>query len=186
MNAASTNNRPKLQLIGEVLEDAGLISEAQLQTALFDQQIYNDLKFGEILTLRGWIHQPTADFFAKYAKQELILIDGKRLGDYLLEADLLTTEQLALILEEQKLNHLLFGSLAVLKGYIPQKTLNFFLRNILNKNVGDRQFWQTTHHPKTSLIEKPNAKATQSALPKDTLNAAKSTGAEPTEINWIG
>ncbi|ACA99579.1 MULTISPECIES: hypothetical protein [Cyanophyceae] len=184
MNAASTNNGPKIQLIGEVLEDAGLISEAQLQTALFDQQIYSDLKFGEILTLRGWIRQPTADFFAKYAKQELILIDSKRLGDYLLEADLLTTEQLALILDEQRLNHMLFGSLAVLKGYIPQKTLNFFLRRILNQHVGDRRFWQTTHHPKTSLAQQPNAKATQPPLSKETLNTAKET--DPTEINWIG
>lgn len=62
MNAASTNNGPKIQLIGEVLEDAGLISEAQLQTALFDQQIYSDLKFGEILTLRAGFVNPRLIF----------------------------------------------------------------------------------------------------------------------------
>ncbi|MBV5257821.1 hypothetical protein FLX56_05210 [Synechococcus moorigangaii CMS01] len=186
MDTASVGQGPKIYRIGEVLESAGLISEAQLQTALFDQQIYNDLKFGEILALRGWIEQPTAEFFVRYTKQELVILESKRLGDYLLEAHLLETEQLLAILDEQKLNHMLFGSLAVLKGYINQKTLNFFLRNILNQAIANRQFWRTTQRDKISLVEKPtlsNAKDTQGGISIEDLNAAKQT--DPTDIQWI-
>ena len=55
----TTNSKP----IGELLTSAGLISEGQLQTALYDQQAYQDMRLGEILATRGWLHQKTADFF---------------------------------------------------------------------------------------------------------------------------
>ncbi|MGK7886357.1 MAG: hypothetical protein AB4057_17260, partial [Crocosphaera sp.] len=52
-------------LLGEILRDADLITEAQLQTVLRDQQEYKDQKIGEILALRGWLKQETVDFFAE-------------------------------------------------------------------------------------------------------------------------
>ncbi|BAW97008.1 hypothetical protein NIES970_19520 [[Synechococcus] sp. NIES-970] len=182
MSTDSTDKSPKIYRLGELLENAGLISEAQLQTALFDQQIYSDLKFGEILALRGWVSQHTADFFVKYNRQELIILENKRLGDYLIDADLLTPEQLVMILDEQKVNHMMFGSLAVLKGYIKQQTLNFFLKNILSQVNGDRQFWRTTQSSKVSLVDRPlDAKLTQPS--EMDITSAKQT--DPSEIHWI-
>ncbi|MGK7956005.1 MAG: hypothetical protein AB4063_12265, partial [Crocosphaera sp.] len=52
-------------LLGELLRDADLITEAQLQTVLRDQKEYKDQKIGEILALRGWLKQETVDFFAE-------------------------------------------------------------------------------------------------------------------------
>ncbi|NJK49179.1 hypothetical protein HC931_14245 [Candidatus Gracilibacteria bacterium] len=49
--------------MGELLEDAGLVSPAQIEIALQDQTIYADMRIGEILALRGWLKQETADFF---------------------------------------------------------------------------------------------------------------------------
>jgi hypothetical protein len=189
MNTSPSHTRPnqKNHLIGEVLETAGLISDAQLQTALFDQQVYDDLKFGEILALRGWIDQETADFFAKYAKGELTILQSKRLGDYLREAHLLTKEQLLVVLDEQKINHMLFGSVAVLKGYINQKTLDFFLRNILNQVVNERQFWRPTHRER---VPHPVGKSTKTQIATPSHSeitlVGQNTQADPTEINWLG
>ena len=51
--------------IGEILKDAALITSPQLEVALRDQTYYEDMRLGEILALRGWIEQDTADFFAQ-------------------------------------------------------------------------------------------------------------------------
>ena len=51
--------------IGEILQEAGLITSPQLQVALRDQTYYQDMRLGEILALRGWVGQETADFFAQ-------------------------------------------------------------------------------------------------------------------------
>jgi hypothetical protein len=53
--------RPRL---GELLQAASLISAAQIEVALYDSYYYEHLRLGEILALRGWIGQKTADFFA--------------------------------------------------------------------------------------------------------------------------
>ncbi|MEB3225770.1 MAG: hypothetical protein VKJ86_08190 [Synechococcus sp.] len=184
MNTLKSNQEQGIYRIGEVLEAAGLISEAQLEIALFDQQSYDNLKLGEILALRGWVDQQTADFFARYTKNKLTILRSKRLGDYLREAYLLTPEQLSAVLDEQKMNHMLFGSVAVLKGYINQKTLNFFLRNILNQATADQQFWRTTHRETMAVL----GKLTEIARPAPTeiIIADKTAGGEPPEINWIG
>ncbi|HEY9768904.1 MAG TPA: hypothetical protein V6C71_10480 [Coleofasciculaceae cyanobacterium] len=51
--------------IGEILQEADLITSPQLEVALRDQNYYQDMRLGEILALRGWIKQDTADFFVQ-------------------------------------------------------------------------------------------------------------------------
>lgn len=114
--------------LGLMLQDAGLITQSQVTVALRDQIQYCDLKLGEILALRGWIKQETADFFAEklrfFCKEE-----PKHLfGFYLKEANLLSPEQINSILMEQNQTMLRFGTLAVLKGYLKQNTVDFFIR----------------------------------------------------------
>jgi hypothetical protein len=120
--------------IGEILEDAGLISQYQIEIALIDQNSYVDTKLGEILALRGWVKQETANFFAEDFPELVNKPDRMRLGEYLMAASLLEEKQVEDILQEQLQIGIKFGYVAVLKGYIKQETLDFFLTH-LNKGV---------------------------------------------------
>ncbi|UAJ71670.1 hypothetical protein IQE94_11020 [Synechocystis sp. PCC 7339] len=121
---------PCSQLLGEILRDADLITEAQIQVALQDQQ-YSPLLIGEILVVRGWLHQETADFFAESWPRMVKTRDRRPLGYYLQQAYLLQEAQVNLILEEQRKLGIRFGSVAVLKGWVKQKTLDYFLEHLV-------------------------------------------------------
>lgn len=126
--------------IGQLLQQAGLISENQLDLALQNQMIpgYEELKIGEILALRGWVKQETSDFFASRWQQIISAIKDNtqraKLGLYLAEANLLTKEQVVEILQQQKQNKIPFSRLVVEKGYLKQQTLDFFLQNLSAEN----------------------------------------------------
>jgi hypothetical protein len=113
--------------IGEILREAGLIYEAQLEVALRDQAIYPDLRLGEILALRGWIKQQTVDFFAEEWSNLSGESSKKPIGYYLKQAALLDEKQIKFILEKQQDIKFHFGALAVFQGWLPPTTLDFFL-----------------------------------------------------------
>ena len=83
--------------LGFILQEAGLITPAQVEVALQDQQYYQ-LPFGEILSLHGWIRQETADFFAEAWPTLFLSSYLQPLGYYLRSAALLSDEQIQLIL----------------------------------------------------------------------------------------
>lgn len=116
--------------IGEILQEAGLITSPQLEVALRDQIYYQDMRLGEILALRGWIEQDTADFFV----QEWFKLVNQRIehpiGFYLQKAGLLTEQDIKFILIEQHKYSLRFGDTAVKHGLIKPSTINFFLQNL--------------------------------------------------------
>lgn len=118
------------KLLGQTLKKAGLISSSQIQVALIDRKYNQNLRIGEILALRGWVEQQTADFFADEWQPLTEQIEKYPLGYYLVKSGLLTGEQSYFILEEQKQLWLKFGSIAIVKGLITQDTLNFFLDNL--------------------------------------------------------
>ena len=114
--------------IGEILTEAGLITKPQLEVALRDQ-IYNEnMLLGEILALRGWIEQDTADFFV----QEWFKLANRRvdrpIGFYLNKAGLLSETDIQKILAEQRKYSLRFGDTAVQKGLLKPSTVEFFLK----------------------------------------------------------
>lgn len=116
--------------IGEILTEAGLITKPQLEVALRDQ-IYNDnMLLGEILALRGWIEQDTADFFVR----EWFKLIGSRvdrpIGFYLNKAGLLSEADIQKILAEQRKYSLRFGDTAVQKGLLKPSTVEFFLKHL--------------------------------------------------------
>ena len=115
------------ELLGQTLRKAGLVSFSQIQVALSDQEYNQNLLIGEILALRGWVEQQTADFFADEWQPLIDQLEKYPLGYYLVKSGLLTGEQTYLILEEQKQLWLKFGAIAIIKGLITQDTLNFFL-----------------------------------------------------------
>ena len=54
-------NEP-VKCLGCYLIEAGLITQAQVDVALNDQKIMDDMRFGEVLVARGWIKQQTLDY----------------------------------------------------------------------------------------------------------------------------
>jgi hypothetical protein len=126
--------------LGNILQEADLISASQVEVALNDQNSYQELRIGEILALRGWLKQQTADFFAQHWSE---LIQRKRqlpIGYYLKAAGLLNEEQINLLLAEQEQIGLRFGALAVLKGWIKPATLEFFLKHLYPERRSESPF----------------------------------------------
>lgn len=123
--------------IGEILQEADLISVPQLEVALRDQVYNRDLRLGEILALRGWIKQDTADFFA----QEWFKIINRRIehpiGFYLKQAGLIEEQDIKRILNLQHKHSLRFGDTAVKQGLIKSNTVNFFLQNLFPSQLYD-------------------------------------------------
>ncbi|MBE9223472.1 hypothetical protein IQ215_12265 [Cyanobacterium stanieri LEGE 03274] len=117
--------------IGEKLEEAGLISKYQIEVALIDQISYIDTRLGEILALRGWLKQETVDFFVKDIPRLVFAEEKIRIGSYFKAAALLDEGQIGEILDEQIHSEIKFGYIAVLKGYLKQETLDFFLRHFV-------------------------------------------------------
>ncbi|OKH16056.1 hypothetical protein [[Limnothrix rosea] IAM M-220] len=193
-----TNNNPAP--IGELLTSAGLISEGQLQTALYDQQVYQDMRFGDILATRGWLSKQTVDFFCNVF-QNGAPMHNKRplLGECLAEAALIDEEQIQQILEEQRVNHLRFGSLAVLKGYISQRTLDFFLKHTGSGSTSSDHYFQGSSQldaAKKTLAQnyRQTTPQEQTLTAKDTLGsstqpqyqtAPSQQPKQEVEINWI-
>jgi len=126
--------------IGEILQEAGLITTPQLEVALRDQAYYEDMRLGEILALRGWIKQDTADFFV----QEWYRLVNKRIehpiGFYFQKAGLLSQEDISNILVEQNKLSLRFGDMAVKQGLIKPNTVDFFVQNLFPSQVNIKHY----------------------------------------------
>ena len=116
------------KLIGETLLEADLVSIHQIKVALQDQRYNPNLLLGEILAIRGWVEEETADFFALDWPNLLKHNSREPLGWYLQQAGFLEAKDVNRILEEQSTREVRFGSLAVMYGFLKQTTLDFFLR----------------------------------------------------------
>ena len=53
---------PNRRRLGSYLLEAGLINHAQIEVVLNDQQMMKEMRFGEVLVVRGWIKPETIDF----------------------------------------------------------------------------------------------------------------------------
>ncbi|MBS0017546.1 MAG: WecB/TagA/CpsF family glycosyltransferase [Arthrospira sp. SH-MAG29] len=117
----------QMPLLGQILQDAGLLDALQVQRVLTIQDQKQNLRFGEIVTDLGWLHQETVDFFAEQLPQIGENQQRQPLGYYLKQAMLLDDEQINLILLEQQQKHLRFGELAVQKRWLKQQTVDSIL-----------------------------------------------------------
>ena len=114
--------------IGELLVAAGLLSEARVQVALLDKNRSDgQYRTGEILAMRGWVRQETTDFFVDVLPKLASTSSRLLLGEYLTLAHLLTPDQVDALLKEQKQCGVRLGSLAVMRGWLPKRTLDFLL-----------------------------------------------------------
>ncbi|MGK7932784.1 MAG: hypothetical protein AB4041_15315 [Microcystaceae cyanobacterium] len=136
--------------LGKILTEAHLISCDQLEVALLEQSLYPEQRLGEILAMQGRIKQQTADFFVERwpeVVQEASQVHKRHLGEYLLEAGLLSSEQIAEILEEQQNSGLWqrFGAIAAFKGLLALSTVEFFLSHLFPEYAKDSPFTKPKH-----------------------------------------
>ena len=113
--------------LGQMLQDAGLISATQVKMVLDAQAKIPGMRFGEIVVHWGWLEKETVDFFADQLPQLVNEKERQPIGYYLQQAKLLTEEQVQEILEEQRQVNMRFGELAVQKGWVKQQTLDTVL-----------------------------------------------------------
>lgn len=131
-NSLSTKSGQHKQL-GVILCDAGLISAQQIEVALRDQLRDSGMRIGEILALRGWINQKTADFFVEQWDGLLEQKVKKPLVYYFREAALLDEDQISTILQEKstRTETVRFHQVAIQMGFISQQTVDFFIKNLM-------------------------------------------------------
>ncbi len=125
----------KGKLIGEILQDVGLISSTQIEVALADQKDCCELRLGEILVARGWIKQTTVDFFMERFSSlcRECCSYYHPIEYYLKKADLLNEQEIDSITKEQKRTGIDLCKIAVDKGYLNDTTVKFFLENFCFK-----------------------------------------------------
>lgn len=131
---ANVSKKPS-KMIGEILQEAGLISSQQINIALEVQRQCVALRIGEILAIKGWLKQETVDFFVQTCLENkpATYNQDKPIGYFFQKAGILSEEQVNNILKEQKKLGIKFCYLAVMKGFLKEKTANFFLENICAK-----------------------------------------------------
>ncbi|CBN54489.1 MULTISPECIES: WecB/TagA/CpsF family glycosyltransferase [Kamptonema] len=117
--------------IGQILQEAGLISSEQVAAVLQEQAEDNyRLRFGEILARRGWIKPETIDFLAEHLPNLAATKEKKPLGQYLKSAALLDDDQISTLLIEQRKTGKRFGEMAVHKGWLKAETIDWFLKYV--------------------------------------------------------
>jgi len=113
--------------LGEILQQAGLLSPQHIRQTLKIQQQRQEHRFGEILIQEGYLPPETVHFFASDLP-DLIQSNRKlRLGDYLNNAGLLKPDQIMETLQQQSLTQRKFGEIITQKGWVNPKTLNWFV-----------------------------------------------------------
>jgi hypothetical protein len=116
--------------LGEILREADLVSPWQIESALQDKIQHPELRIGEILAQKNLIKPKTADFFAQNWTKAVIETEKNTLGYYLKQAAILDCAQIEIILAEQRVSGVRFGTVAVFQGFIKSTTLDFFLANL--------------------------------------------------------
>jgi N-acetylglucosaminyldiphosphoundecaprenol N-acetyl-beta-D-mannosaminyltransferase len=79
----SSSTQAKVKRLGDYLVEAGLLTQANIDTALTDQAV-TGMRLGEILVKQGWIEKQTVEYFVKriilpdqaLAKQNSFLLQG--------------------------------------------------------------------------------------------------------------
>lgn len=196
MNQSSSHDSLKLentpkQPLGQLLNEAGLISAQQIETALREQFNNPQIKIGEIMASRGWIDQVTADFFVEEWHKLITQEEKHPLVYYFRKAALLSEEQINLILEEQnnRTEKARFHHVAVQMGLIKQQTVDFLVRNLLilgkrKKTVGKPLFATPYELLKNYIRGETNFQ--RSDLEKIKLNNVTLKGVNLSHSNLMG
>ncbi|MBE9030661.1 hypothetical protein IQ266_13055 [filamentous cyanobacterium LEGE 11480] len=159
---------PEIKRLGSYLVDAGLVSPAQIDVALNDQEFMDSMRIGDILVTRGWIKQQTLDY----------------LVDKIIEPEQQIARQSGLT-----------DSLLVQSGAVSQN--NVHAPPSVTPSVTSRQPQQTVAHARSldgnRIIEitKPHVTQAPQESPTDpgSINERKPLASVPgddDDMNWVG
>ena len=81
--------------LGETLREADIVSANQIESALKTQDIYPNLRLGEILAQQDLIQPVTADFFVQDWTKIVLQSEKDALGFYLQQAGILKLKNLS-------------------------------------------------------------------------------------------
>jgi hypothetical protein len=101
----------------------------QVQTAL-KHQMASAAPLGKIMAEQGWVSQQTVDFMTTYHSELLSQLRPKRVGEWLVQAGLISDAQIQTALTEQMSSRQLLGEILVQRGLIQQQTLDYFLTQV--------------------------------------------------------
>ena len=121
--------------LGTILQEADLVSSAEIESALQAQINSPEKRIGDILVQRGLVKPETTDFFARDWAKIIIQPEKDALGYYLKQAAILDREQIEVILTEQRSTGIRFGTVGVFQGFIKSTTLDFFLANLFPEEL---------------------------------------------------
>jgi hypothetical protein len=114
--------------------------------------------------------------------RQISLTESKRLGDYLIEAGLLTSSQVEVALADQVTTQLRFGDVLIRRGWIKEETIEYLMQKvILPERTGHQSeaaYLESSRNLlKTLLKVRPNAQASES--PSTSPPAASSENLAP-------
>ncbi|BAZ02037.1 hypothetical protein NIES37_60450 [Tolypothrix tenuis PCC 7101] len=162
--------------LGKVLQQADLISSAQIEIALQEQTQYAGVRIGEILVSHGWLKQETADFFSEQWPAVLQQQAKQPLGAYLKDAGLLDEQQIVTILAEQPHKGLRFGELAIFKGWLKPNTIKFFLEHLV---LEAQQQGEESTNSSPEQIERSHLPGEEAQNNLNTSNYVSQSGLDP-------
>ena len=113
--------------LGEILQQAGLLSPQHIRHTLKIQQQHREHRFGEILIQEGYLPPETVRFFTSDLPDLLQSNRKLRLGEYLNNAGLLKSDRILEALQQQSLTQRKFGEIITQKGWVNPKTLDWFV-----------------------------------------------------------
>jgi N-acetylglucosaminyldiphosphoundecaprenol N-acetyl-beta-D-mannosaminyltransferase len=132
LDPAREAKRDRPQPIGHYLIESGLITQAQIDTALI-QQAQSGMRLGNILVEQGLIQQQTVDFLVYQIQQRINQQPSRayrKFGEYLVEAGLVTETDVQAALAEQQLTGMRLGAILAGRGLIGQQTVDFLVEQV--------------------------------------------------------
>jgi hypothetical protein len=140
---STAQDTQNIKPIGSYLIEAGLIRSEQLQEAL-SQQKSTSIPIGKVLASNGWIRQETVEYVMEkvvYAERGLEVdktsglstrsTKSTPLGEYLIDAALVSPEQVQDALEEQKKSFMPIGQILSRKGFVNQQTVEYLIEKVI-------------------------------------------------------
>ena len=125
-NNLSIHEKP----LGFYLLEAGLVNSEQLKIAL-DEQKVTTTRLGEILSNHGWMKQKTIEYVMEKIIHKRLSGNGQRLGSYLVESGLLSSDQIEIALKEQELSHLCLGEILASYDWVSQQTIDYIMEKVV-------------------------------------------------------
>jgi len=142
------NNRCQIRPVGEILQEKGMISKDNIQMVLNEQERLKTRRVGEIITDQH--HVPKETLEETFEKAKIHERHTRiRIGDILIEAGLVTKEQVEMAVLEQKTGQKKkVGALLIEKGLITEDQLLAALATKFHLQVIDL----TDHIPQEKAI----------------------------------